>query len=407
MRTKIFTLILLVLSVIPAFADELSDLPSIVGVNGDNQVVLFQNNSQTTINDRPLSAFAYARPVWSPDGTKVAYFVADSPQTSQSWSIYIWDGQQSINLFTSDKLGTGFPLTWSLDSTQVIFSAYAGDPAQPTQDFTVAVDVMAINADAQTEPQRIGDIGIHVGCGGGSDSPVDWAYWADTSLGGSHEAFFMTASGLVFSQQCVGTDAALYNFQTGETTVLADGGVGRVEISPDGMMLAGVKDNQLIRLNLQTLVWEIIPTTDVPDQLAWGKNGELFYSIRFNPLNMLDSLSADERQKVTTAYGYEITEMMSLSIQIWQVGADQALYVADSYAVGRMAVTPDGKGLIFSSISNLDKYLNAILTGAYDPMGGDLDARADYVSTDIYSLNLTNGEVALVTEKLSQFAMAG
>ena len=176
---------------------------------------------------------------------------------------------------------------------------------------------------------------------------------------GNRLVLSLTPFGLAHSINCLGEGVAVLNPETGEDAVL-DEAIRRAQVSPDRRRVLGIRDGELVVLDLETGERTAIPTSDEPDQVAWGAAGSgfVFYSTRVEQPEPLD-LAADEAEALAaTGLLPADAPLPRYGVSIHRVdldtGDDLEVYAHDAWAVGRMIAAPDGRALLFSQIPNLD-----------------------------------------------------
>jgi DNA-binding beta-propeller fold protein YncE len=255
--------------------------------------------------------------------------------------------------------------------------------------------------------------------------PADWRYWEDAGFGGSPMVLQMTDFGLLHGTACAGVGLALLNLETGTDTPIGPDmltfngpseGYGRIALSPDGQKFAAVytsySEPELTRtlaiIDLATLAVTDVKVTGTPQQIAWGKDGTLFYSTITPTTNLVDTLTADEQKALGDLTAMELRDNV---VEIHQVnpatGDDIDIYQADGYAIGRLAATADGQGLVFSQVANVDAWVKAIADGTLD-INTDIDGTAQraLVPITLYRLNLGGDKAATsLGDDLTQFTL--
>lgn len=362
--------------------------------------------------------------VWSPDGSKLAYILNDTNFQANLMVADITDSPiVTPVMLQTGGLESGFPISFT-DDGNLIYVARATAPANPPDAYRA--EIRQIAPDANAQPQTLGSIAFQSGCGGGSPIPGDWRYWEETGFGGNYLTLKLTDFGLLHSTNCTGTGLALLDPQSGtdkpvgpDTAQLqnATEGYGRVTLSPDGKSLAGLYTtssdtggNRTLRvIDLATLEAADVKTVGVPEQIAWGIDGTLFYTTQTVGASLIEGLTDEQRQKLRDS-GFTDYDPHTLLMAIHHVnpstGDDQVVYQAEAYQIGRMAVTADGGSLIFSQIANLDAWIHAIGDGSLNPMQ-DTNGAAQraLVPISLYKLPLDGGDAIKLGDNLSQFVL--
>src|SRR5262249_30810411 len=133
--------------------------------------------------------------------------------------------------------------------------------------------------------------------------------------------------------------------------------------------------------DLATLKVTSLATKAAPDQVAWAGNDAILYSTRVQGQDLTAALTAAQKKRLQDIYS-GIPDLYAFNVQIQQLNLtthdDHQIYAAPAYAIGRMAVTPDGKLLYFSQIANMNAWLTAITSGKLDPandQNGDMQRK--------------------------------
>jgi hypothetical protein len=309
----------------------------------------------------------------------------------------VTSGADPVMLDTG-ALEAGFPPVFT-DAGQIIVEGriiYIGQGAMPADANTpYRSEVKSIALEAGAAPETLAAFEWGTGCGGGASIPTFWRYWEETGFGGSPQVLKMTSFGLLHSTNCSGGGLAMLNLETGQDTKIGpefltegsqptDAPLARVALSPDGKTAAAVRvyyatpgeqpptTFALALVDLATLNVTNVTTPVQPDQVAWSADGAtLFYSTQENPVNLIDNLTPEEKEKigpiVGTVQNNEVVPVWSYTATIHHLnpatGEDTVIYSADAFAIGRMSATPDGQALIASQVANAGDWLAATLSG--------------------------------------------
>jgi hypothetical protein len=348
----------------------------------DGKLTLFGVADAPVTVQTPASYQDFFNLAWSPDGSKLAFLQQnDQFQTK----LMVADNTGAVTPLDTASLESGFPITFSPDGYIIYIGQGNSDEINQNQQYTVPVN--RIRPEAGAVPEKIGQFASGVGCGGGSPIPADWQYWGETGFGGNILTLAWTPYGLLHSNSCAGGSLALLNLQTGEDRPIgpqqalnqgSTDALGRVAVAPDGRRFAAVMTKyaepslirSLVLVDLETLTITDVATTGAPDQLAWDAADTLFYSTRDERSNLIETLSAEQKQKLNGVLGYEMTDLPSYEVNIRQMnvqtGEDRLIYTADAYAIGRMVEMTGGKSLVFSQIPNLNAWVDAVASGKLD-----------------------------------------
>lgn len=390
----------------------------------DGNIVIMSANAPVTITNPPNKGILSLE--WNPGATKLAYILYDD-QYEPRIAVADASGQSAPVLLDTGKLEAGFPVSWTPDG-QIMFVGSGELPTDASQPYKVDIKRMAPEAGAV--PEVIGTFIHGVGCGGGSPYPADGEYWEDAGFGGNAVVLRYTDYGILHSSTCAGGGLALFAPQGGQDTPLAvdtmmtpqvgapQQQVARPVLGNDGKTLASIKNiyaepqpiYTLVLIDLSTQQTTEVKTAEPPDQLAWSPDGTLFYSARKQTSNLAANLTAEQKQKVEAVFGSSDFEIPSYEVSIHQLnvttGEDKVVHTASAYVVGRMAVTADGKAVVFSQIANMDKWVEGIANGTLDVLN-DMDGKAQRaaVPVTLYWLPLDGTAATPLGDMLSQFRL--
>lgn len=356
--------------------------------------------------------------VWSPDGKKLAYLLSDADYVMH---LMITDGGTPAALDAGD-IEAGFPVTFTQDGS-IIYIGQGAVTGPDVSDYQAVVRRIA--AEAGALPETLGSFAMGIGCGGGSPLPGDWRYWDEAGFGGNYLTLEMTRFGLLHSTRCNGVGLALLDLETGDERLIGPGviapdgvleGYSRAALSPDGTQVAALYiryDEPLPRrtltvIDLATLDVTEVPTADNPDQITWGSDGTLFYSVVTFKTNVVDALTDAEKDKLreTNTMNIPGNEVFIHHINPAN-GEAQVIYDDYAYAIGRMAVTANGESLVFSQVANQDAWIKAIADGTLDVVQDFTgDAQRALVPVPLYQLMLGSGEPPVqLGESLTHFTL--
>lgn len=383
----------------------------------DGQLQVFTGDTPALINMPPNRGIIDTD--WSPDGSKLAVLYYDDSYQSR---VLVADpaGGEPFPLETG-SLEIGFPISFTPEG-EILYAQQAGDPANPGADYRINLNTIAPEVGAQ--PETLGSVAHFVGCGGGSIIPADWLYGDETGFGGNYLSLEWTLYGILHSTSCAGGTAALFDPVTGEDRPLEAGQnegsnvLGRLQLSPDGETLAGIRTiyqepapvHSLVLIALASGAVTEVATTEAPDQLAWGSDGTIFYSTRTAAGNLLENLPDEQKAALIDALSYDPGDIASYRVTVRQLnpitGDDVEIYTADAYAIGRMEASADGKYLFISQIANLDGWLNGLIDGTIN-LVDDVDGsqQRDAVPVTLMQIPLTTEDAPVAVGEWSQIAL--
>ncbi|MFN8371664.1 MAG: hypothetical protein U0694_02140 [Anaerolineae bacterium] len=416
------TILLLALSASASLAQDAPAEPVFAGVNAMGDLVIFGSDGIITVtnpSNRGLNSL-----VWSDDGTLLAYLMYDENYQSR---VMVTDGSgQTPQMLETGALEGGFPITFTPDGNilYVQQGVFPSDASAPYQS-----QLMQIAPTVGAQPSVVGTITYSVGCGGGSPYPADWQYTsASGGFGGSFLVLEWTDYGILYSVNCAGFGLALFDPNTGEARALTPDAFsalsdpapqsvyGRARLSADGSAVVGIRSQlgqdllfTLYTADLATGTITDIPSSHMPEQAGWGPDGSVVYMTREQVSNLTANLTAEQSAALEQVFGGPM-DVPAYQTSIYQVnvatGEETQLYSEYAYAVGRMTLTNDGRGLLFTTIPNMDAWVAGLVDGSLDVLN-DMDGSAQRatVAVNLFLLPLNTGEPAGFVSMIEQFAL--
>ncbi len=344
---------------------------------------------------------------WTPDGQHLL-FLAASPGAA-GYSLMMADGQGSAAVPIADNL-MYMPVAFLPDGRVVYATPGEIGPAQGENQLPqMSISLYAQALDPAVAPEKIADVPFGTGCGGGSPFPMDGIYSMDAGFMGNELTLQMTERGLLHSVSCSGAGLALLDLQSGDTAGVGEG-LARVAISPDGTRFAAVNFLQfpaqleLVTVDLATLTVTPVATSHTPDQVTWGADGALYYSVR-EQLPEPVTVAPEQMQAMVEAgrLGPD-SQVPRYRVAIYRIdpagGAETLLFETDSaWAVGRLFTV--GDMLYFSLIPGAQAWIDGLLANPVD-----MESRAGFlqeqsmVAPVLYRLPLTGGTPEPVFENI-------
>lgn len=413
------TLLLALAAVLPtAFAQDAFEDAVFAAVNEAGDLIVYHEDG--TITPIPTADnLGIVATAWSADGSTLAFVVYNSEFRSELW-VAEPEIDNAFKLETGD-LEAGFPITFTPDGD--ILYAQSGDfPADPETPYKT--NLMTIAPEPAAQPQLLGSVHHGVGCGGGSPYPADWHYSGEAGFNGNTLTLQWTEYGILHTTSCGGLGLALLDPTRGEDRALTpeafstltgpQEGYGRAVVSPDGQTVAAIRtvyseqgpQHSLATIDLATGTVSEIATSKMPQHVAWGPEGTLFYSSREESENLLEGLSADELANVEAVIGsgFPLPAYHASITQLYlATGEETEIYSDYVYAIGRMAWT--GEELYFSTVANMDQWAAGIADGSLDIMA-DADGSAQSALVPLVLQKIVPGEGGTSIGNFALFTLA-
>lgn len=405
---KLGVLLMLVLldsltALLPVQAQDNPNLP-IAGVQ-NGQLMVFNTDAQP----KPIAGGGTQHILhlaWSDDGHYLAFTsYADGNSTITLW---VTDGNNPPVQLANGLSGV-YPPSFLPGSSDILYAVptgtYQPEPGALGGQGQVH-NIFSIAPSVGSTPTQLGAIASGEGCGGGSPYPADWAYWSESAFGGTPLVLAMTPYGLLYNINCTGMGLAMMDLQTGTSQPVLPEALGRIALSADRTQLVGLTpDHKTYQVNLQTRQATALPTAIQPDQLAWGENGDVFYSTR-ESIGLLD-MSAADQVKLQQVIGSDTAAQIDkkhVTIHRFntQSNSDTVIYEADAWAIGRMFVIPGGNVLVFSQVPNMQGWVQALVAGTIDPTTATNDQQLATIPTQLFRMDLSTGKAEQIASGINR-----
>ncbi|HLU08845.1 MAG TPA: SH3 domain-containing protein [Oceanobacillus sp.] len=313
---------------------------------------------------------------WSFSGDTLGYALAELDETTMGYfyNLYVTDANGSAPVQVATGLYFGMPVAFrTQDGSEVIY-AKSGGPAEtndPNSAGAERVQVFAQPVDGTAESALLlGEFTFGLGCGGGSPYPADFVYMLQAGYGGRGLILQNTPAGLLHSTNCTGSGTGLLNLQTGESTELSTN-LSRVSVSPDGNQIVGIADEQpgfgsgtLTVVDLTTLEATPLTTTAAPDQVAFGADGYIYYSVRERSNQVV--AGSDAATDALRNFGIDDSGLVLYNLAIYRIrpdGTDETLlFEGTGHGVGQLLPAPDGS-FYFNVVPSGEAWVQAITSG--------------------------------------------
>lgn len=308
------------------YIGRLNDLPGI-GVTFDQQ------NNRTHLRT-------------SQDGLQLAFIEANT----RLYTVSLID-PLAPNLLNED-VAVGFPPSWSAEQPALAYLKETGETDPDSGEIWLEIEL--IYPDASRE--SAGRIPHESDCPAAVESgyAVDQLYAQESGINGNSPVFeWLAGDRFLYSRACDGGRLTLFDRASGELTEIMPA-LRRAHLSPDKTRIAGINENGLVVVDLNTLAATEFTVALPPDQVGWDATGtQLFYSSLTKQESLIwnEAASQAQAEHILGVFPFEsrlntITIMQfdtqhKIEIQRWQgVG----------FAVGRLQGAPDGSGILFSLI---------------------------------------------------------
>lgn len=238
------------------------------------------------------------------------------------------------------QIAAPFPITWSPDGTQIAY-------VTPS---TGKLMVNVVQA-ADNTSRTVGTLSAAACPLVKTDDPAAETWAADLNAADANGDRLLlewpVPNRLLVSSDCSGSAVSKLDISSGSLSSLAT--LSHAALSPDKTQLAGTANGKLELVDIASAqVKPIQPSPVSVDQVAWARdNGSLFYSTRtLKTALLLDTATAGVQAFQSATYD------LSLHRYTLANGQDDTLYTGTGFAIGSIAPSPDGSGLIFAVIQD-------------------------------------------------------
>jgi Tol biopolymer transport system component len=294
---------------------------------------------------------SYRSPALSPDGTLIAYI---DPHQQALWLARVSDG--AAWQVVSD-VADGYPLAWKADGSQLAYMAQA-DGALKLR--AVQLPDLSLRDLGETLAER-------AECPLTSDDPSDRLYWWETGAEGNSALMAWSGETLYYSLRC---GIGVARLSAGKSSLL-NADLRRAQLSPDGRALLGVLPIEgsaaLVRLNLQTGALDRIEVPLPVEQMAWQPDGRGFFFASAE-LKATMTVSEGDPARGLALFGAFPSRVKTYALRLWEVdlgtGVLTKLFEGEGRAIGRIAPSPDGSGVLFSVVQSAQRLADAFVNNA-------------------------------------------
>ncbi|MHB8628423.1 MAG: hypothetical protein ACYDBJ_12925 [Aggregatilineales bacterium] len=275
----------------------------------------------------------YAEARIAPDGKRVAFV------SMPGGDVYVAPiAKDATAAKLPVQIATPYPIAWSPDGTQIAYVSAASDGK-------LTVNVAQI---AGGTARPVGTLSATSCAPVKTDDPAAATWAADLSAADANGDRLLlewpATNTLLVSSDCTGASVSKLDATSGKLTPLST--LSRAVLSPDKTQLAGITGGKLAIVDVAGGQARPLPIS--ADQVVWGSDsGSLLYATRTikTPL----SLSATV---VGVAAFQSAVYDLSLHRYTLTGAQDDTLYTGMGFAIGSIAPSPDGSGLIFTVIQD-------------------------------------------------------
>jgi hypothetical protein len=172
------------------------------------------------------------------------------------------------------------------------------------------------------------------------------------------------------------------------------------------MRLAGRSGDQIIVTDLDAMTDFSFRPNERAELLAWDRDGNLFYTVREESVDLLVGTNEEERAAIREALYEAPDTLLAYNVSIRYVdvtsGAEEILYEAYAYGIGRILPNPYRDELYFSQIPNLEEWIEYVASGATDLSNYASVEWFGPIQTSLYRLDLNTRQVELIGTGLNQ-----
>lgn len=382
-----------------------TDYPPMVALDNEGQLWLYGYDAEPRLLvhggepiDSPISM------EWSPDGRYLALVAC-----GESDCPLLFEPQTNtlIELAMFDHIQAQFPLSFGLDENTFLYAV--DDPIMWDE-----ANLYRLELNREPIPEMIGSVPYDATCYGGDlDNPAEMLYAYESDIVRWTEPgtfvrlpriFVETPYGILYPPNCIG-GTRLYLPETDEDIDLPHPQVSTV-VSFDRMRLAGRSGDQIIVTDLDSMTDFSFRPNERPELLAWNRDGNLFYTVREESVDLLVGTNEEERTAIRAALHQLPDTLPAYNVSIRYVdvtsGTEEILYEAYAYGIGRIMPNPYGDELYFSQIPNLEEWIEYAADGTTDLSHYASVEWFGPIQASLYKLDLTTRQVELIGAGLNQ-----
>ncbi len=288
---------------------------------------------------------SYRSPVLSPDGTLIAFV---DPNQGALWLARVSDSAAQP---VATEVAVEYPPAWRSDGKLLAYMAREGTRLQLR---AVELPDLSLRDLGETlaEPAE---------CATPSADPSDRLYWAEAGAEGNAALMAWADDALYYSLRC---GVGVAQWRAGKSALLHPE-LRRAQLSPNGRFLLGILDSgELVRLNLGTGALDRIEVPQPAEQVAWRPDGQGFF---FSTARLEEELTVSEgdSERGKALFGAFPLRVAVYKLALWEVdlrsGVLTALFEGEGRAIGRIAPSPDGAGVLFSVVQSAKRLADAFV----------------------------------------------
>ncbi len=321
-----------------AFVDSDGNL-NLMALGSGEPIVIAENVNPTEIY--PL--YQYNDFVFSPDGSRLVYH----DLATRNLMVLV-SGAESSQILVEGNT-SGFPTVFDESGDSIYYIGYETTPTD--SEFYVDYTIYQVGLDGG-ESTPVATFTYEVGCGGGTNDPADIVYTFANSAGflGNNQYFARIDGGFLYTIQCGGIGVGIVT-DNGESHILDDQ-LRRIQLSPDGSKLAGIREDSVVVYDLsdESIVIDYEANAD---QLGWATDDTIVFS-RLDECSTIE-VSAEQAEALGQGSMMFESRFCEISVNTLDISTDEAIeftkFNGSGYGVGSIQPVGDG-GFIFTLVDS-------------------------------------------------------
>lgn len=284
---------------------------------------------------------------WSPDGQRLLFarfaMSGAAGALQQGWQLEQWTSDRLSSL-QGHISGLDFDPQWSADGRSIAYMAQSRYDQHTTM-FHNLVDIVSTSG-VVTPLVRFQ---AHEGCVTTSSDPSELTLWNQIGYGGIRQSFLWSSRNhfLIYSAVCIHTGLTYLDLLTHRSHPVGKWMTEAV-LSPDGQQLVGIENHHLVLSRADGTGLRPLLGTNGAELPVWSPSGNsIYYVVRRTESTL--------RYQDQSGNLFEI-EVKRSSIRRFDVrsGRVTALLDAPVHGIGNLSVSPDGRWLYFTRVTNSD-----------------------------------------------------